>query len=1401
MLPKKPNAYFLQKIIFLLFYYQINMIYTADLDTTLTNIIKYSLNDLASTYVAIITTEKGNLFCSASYYQTSTLKYYYGLKPNGRPYFIKNNKETPFISTDSDKGRNEGNIFDIHLSSSSDDKEYIIAIGNNQANAEVYDFSNETPIIYIKNGNQFLGSEYNSFKYSTMIKLKNGDNIYLLSVILQQNEGGSYKFFNLIKFSFTSPDISNYDPIIGRFKYKSASFSFTSCFETDSNYIICLCVSEYGQYVIAAFDYNLGSIINLKFIYDGMNSETVFNKCIHFTVNTGVFVYFNTGGKICFDFIKFESTSFSNHFSNSNLNPFRIDNSAYIYKIEVNKTDLIKIADKKFCYITVSNNDQELHFFIFNNIIDDKMIIRHYTLKAFEKNQLKFGQELKATIYNDYYAIATIAYINSPLNYAYLILFSYPNSIDFILNITETLKNGSYPIINFNDKCKIENNIFGYEPVGIKLLEYSNGLKLLNERNKSIIIEKESIFSDNVELAFENNIDFSSNLRIEYAMVVKDAPFESYKDYSEIVNSELFTGYNEENYYEVKNYIGRTSYCDIILDSDQISKDCEENCNICDKTNKECFICKDTYYKRSDEPKKCSENLNILTTIPTNPTTIPIIIPSTFALIPSTPIIYPPTTSPIDNPPTTNSLINPHTTISMINPSTTLNVTKSQTNNINKFIPSTIIKEVEKTVIEKIIEEENDHKGNCTVEEIVKNKCGEGQIALEQIEEIKNLLLSQDYNGENTIIETETVIIQLSTLEDQMAQDNSNVSNIDLGECADRLKEENHIGDDEDLIIYKTDIKTTDSSSTYVTYEVYDSSLNKLDLSICSDVQISINVPVHLDDSLDHLAKSLTDSGYNIFDENDTFYNDICSTYTSENGTDILLSDRKKDIYSTTQNATLCQTGCELESYNSTSKKAKCNCDVTSNNDITTLKVDNLFNKKEIAKSFYDTLANSNFLVMKCYKKILDFKLIFKNYGEIIMTTLILIFLVMMIIYFILGTKKVHSYLVSILKWNSQNGKKNNFDKESAVESENKKISEVFNKQNKVNKQSNQTKKIRFTNLNIPPKKRKLESEIGNYPTSKNKNKKLKNSKFLPTASDIKDINQTNSENINYKNKIRNKKYKKKVKEEMILDSNKGADTKKNIKEIEDLKRKEYNKDNFNKIKIENMTENELEDLDYELAIKYDKRTFLQYYWSVLKCNQLLLFTFFPTKDYNSIYAKIALFISSFGLFFTINGFFFSDDTMHKVYEDNGEFDILYQIPQIFYSSVISSIANILLKNLSLSEKNILELKSEIYYSISKAKKKARKIERCLKIKLILFFVISSILMLFFWYFISCFCAVYTNTQIILIKDTGISFGTSMLYPFILSFIPGIFRIPALRAKNKNLKSLYKLSSFVNLLI
>ena len=233
-------------------------------------------------------------------------------------------------------------------------------------------------------------------------------------------------------------------------------------------------------------------------------------------------------------------------------------------------------------------------------------------------------------------------------------------------------------------------------------------------------------------------------------------------------------------------------------------------------------------------------------------------------------------------------------------------------------------------------------------------------------------------------------------------------------------------------------------------------------------------------------------------------------------------------------------------------------------------------------------------------------------------------------------------------------------------------------------------------------------------------------------------------------------------------------------------------------IDYKNLNDQELNTLEYNVAIKIDKRTYFQYYWSLLKKKQLILFTILPANDYNLISLKIALFLLSFSLYLTINAFFFNDDTMHKIYEDNGAFNILLQLPQILYSSFISTIINMILKILSLSENNILAIKQE--KDIKIATKKSKKIYNCIVIKFLTFFLFSNFLLLFFWYFISCFCAVYTNTQMILIEDTLISFGLSMIYPFGLNLLPGMLRIPALRAKNKDKKFLYKISGIAALI-
>ena len=215
--------------------------------------------------------------------------------------------------------------------------------------------------------------------------------------------------------------------------------------------------------------------------------------------------------------------------------------------------------------------------------------------------------------------------------------------------------------------------------------------------------------------------------------------------------------------------------------------------------------------------------------------------------------------------------------------------------------------------------------------------------------------------------------------------------------------------------------------------------------------------------------------------------------------------------------------------------------------------------------------------------------------------------------------------------------------------------------------------------------------------------------------------------------------------------------------------------------------DNELNSLFYVKALKYDKRTFIQYYISLLKKNHLLFFSF-----YNSQIIKIFLFIFFFSINFTINALFFNDKTMHKIYIDEGEYNFIYQIPQIIYSGIISTIISVIIKYLALSEKLILEIKNS--KTSEELELKQEKNYKILKIKFILFFIISFILLFLFMFYMTCFCGIYENTQIHLIKDTIISFAISLIYPFGIYLIPGFCRIPALRAEKKDKEYLYKIS-------
>jgi hypothetical protein len=247
-----------------------------------------------------------------------------------------------------------------------------------------------------------------------------------------------------------------------------------------------------------------------------------------------------------------------------------------------------------------------------------------------------------------------------------------------------------------------------------------------------------------------------------------------------------------------------------------------------------------------------------------------------------------------------------------------------------------------------------------------------------------------------------------------------------------------------------------------------------------------------------------------------------------------------------------------------------------------------------------------------------------------------------------------------------------------------------------------------------------------------------------------------------------------------------------------------FNKNNQNNEKISYNVKNidndyELNNLEYKDALKYDKRTCCDYYCSLIKNKQLFAFTFCSFNDYNSGIIKKFIFFLSFALHYAANALFFDDSNMHQIYEDEGKYNIGYQFPYIIGSSIISIfIMRLMLNFLVLTDKDVVDVKLQNNKALAQNMKISKL--KCVKIKLAIFFVLNFILLVLFWYYLTCFNAVYKNTQIYLIENTIISFGFSLLYPFLINIFPTLFRGCAIHSSNKKQECLYKFSQIIQLL-
>ena len=575
------------------------------------------------------------------------------------------------------------------------------------------------------------------------------------------------------------------------------------------------------------------------------------------------------------------------------------------------------------------------------------------------------------------------------------------------------------------------------------------------------------------------------------------------------------------------------------------------------------------------------------------------------------------------------------------------------------------------------------------------------------------------------IAEYKDITYQLTTTANQKDNSYNNISTIDLGDCEDILKGIYGIDQNLSLIILKIDYKMEGLLIPVIGYEVYHpKNRSLLNLSYCSDTTIKLNIPVSIDE--DEVDK---------YDPNSGYYNDDCYAYTTENGTDIILNDRKNEFVD--NNLSLCENDCTFNGYDPVTKKAKCECytkveinyisDIISDENI----LSNNFNVSENSKT--------NLGAMKCVSLLFSKNGLIKNIGSYIIFFVLVLFSAAIFIFYKCGYQLIEDNIREILALKIN--KKTNIDIFN-VDSNGKNI-----RKKKRNKSINRKKSLANPHRKNSNKKKKKLMGVGGV------------DQFIPASkSDLK----------NTRSMINNEKHFSSIK-------------KKKIEKI------------ANTIKFK---ESELNFLKYKDAIIYDKRTFSQYYSCLNKIKISILFAFYPIDDYNIKIIKICLFFLSFVIYFSVNTFFFNDDTFHQIYLDGGKYNFLYFLPQIIYSFVICHLINNVLKYFFLSERDYLQIKNE--ENENAIKDKADSTKRCLIIKYIIFFIASIVFLIVFWYYLSSFCAVYQNTQIYLLINTIISFLISSLFPLIFNAVPSVFRIISL--KNKHNECFYSTSRFFQIL-
>jgi len=421
-----------------------------------------------------------------------------------------------------------------------------------------------------------------------------------------------------------------------------------------------------------------------------------------------------------------------------------------------------------------------------------------------------------------------------------------------------------------------------------------------------------------------------------------------------------------------------------------------------------------------------------------------------------------------------------------------------------------------------------------------------------------------------------------------------NIPKVDFRNCYVKVQQNLEPPSNDSIIIALIERANNQKKSSTSYFFYHPGTGQKLDAEkICKDEEVTIKESVlsQLNNSNVDLNSVLflTQQDINIFNLSDEFYTDICYNFVSPNGKDVPLKDRIKAFY---PNITLCDSGCTCKGVDLNSMESICECKF---NDIMRSEFieDNALLSNTIGEVF-DLLRSSNLLILKCYKGIFKKENIVKSYGGFIIIGIVFFQIIFSLIFGLYDMNMIRKFLHNITEYFmalvtnlhphgsiSPNKSKRNSKKQAPPKR--RKEKEVDKKMK--NKRNN----IKRNSCQISSYKRRKSSKRSifideDYSKGISSNLRKTESKQLLSS---KPSSVRNSQKL-----LRKQKSLQLYKRQSDINSRK-------------LLRAKTLCGNMD---IEEYLKPDLDDLEYDDAIKFDKRTFCEFFSERLSEKQIIMY-------------------------------------------------------------------------------------------------------------------------------------------------------------------------------------------------